>query len=282
MLFNKVKNLTTQLTEKVDVPQPQKQMKMAVKDLLSSLTGQQAVSHDFSGRSHDQAMTVSSVNQHVFYNSDYVTEDGEMEIAEFALSSPSASDQSDGRISAPMSPPPPLSMASTTSMAFVEVTMATQYVLLLKLQTVCTHTYMQYTHTLSLSLSLSHTHSEQLNDPLLITSLERTQDKLQQWLNKLEMFARHLAITCHTHSPTHHFTPSPDHNTSKAETPISAVFMTSLYQSIDPSTRSTTTELATLCAELNVYSKKTTDKLMATSEEDHRDDDRPMETVSWI
>ena len=151
------------------------------------------------------------------------------------------------------------------------------------MQTVCTHTvHAVHTHSLSLSLSLSHTHSEQLNDPLLITSLERTQDKLQQWLNKLEMFARHLAITCHTHSPTHHFTPSSDHNTSEAETPISAVFMTSLYQSIDPSTRSTTTELATLCAELNVYSKKTTDKPMATSEEDHRDDDRPMETVSWI
>ena len=115
-LFSKVRTLTTQLAEKVETQQTQKQMKNVVKDIFSSLANPQQHSHGGGGGggvsstgSHYTPMTSS---QHLFQNSDFalpISPPSEPEMGEFAAvgSPPTASsDQSDGRVSAPMSPPP--------------------------------------------------------------------------------------------------------------------------------------------------------------------------------
>ena len=115
-LFSKVKTLTTQLAERVETQQTQKQVKNVVKDIFSSLSSVQPHGHVgvSSSGSHDVSMTSS---QNVFQNSDFalpVSPPSEPEMGEFAAvgSPPTASsDQSDGRNSTPLSPPPlPLSM----------------------------------------------------------------------------------------------------------------------------------------------------------------------------
>ena len=117
-LFSKVKTLTTQLAEKVDTQQPQKQVKNVVKDIFSSLASPQQHGGVPGGGSHDASMTSS---QHVFQNSDFalpVSPASEPEMGEFAVigSPPTASsDQSDGRTSAPMSPPIMMSMVEEQS-----------------------------------------------------------------------------------------------------------------------------------------------------------------------
>ena len=122
-LFSKVKTLTTQLSEKIETQQTQKQVKNVVKDIFSSLaipqqhggvaTGSSGGGGGGSGSggSHDLSMTSS----HLFQNSDFalpISPQSEPEMGEFAAvgSPPTAtsSDQSDGRMSAPMSPPPAL------------------------------------------------------------------------------------------------------------------------------------------------------------------------------
>ena len=121
-LFSKVKTLTTQLSEKIETQQTQKQVKNVVKDIFSSLTipqqhGSVATGSSgggggsSSGGSHD----VSMMSSHLFQNNDFalpISPPSEPEMGEFAAvgSPPTAlsSDQSDGRMSAPMSPPPAL------------------------------------------------------------------------------------------------------------------------------------------------------------------------------
>ena len=109
-LFLKVKTLTTQLAEKVETQQTQKQVKNVVKDIFSSLSSSQPLS---GAGSHDISMTSS---QQVFQNSNFalpISPPSEPEMGEFAMvGSPlkASSDQSDGRISAPLSPPPLMSM----------------------------------------------------------------------------------------------------------------------------------------------------------------------------
>ena len=116
-LFSKVKTLTTQLAERVETQQTQKQVKNVVKDIFSSLAipqqhgGVASSGGSGSGGSHD----VSMMSSHLFQNNDFalpISPPSEPEMGEFAAigSPPSAmsSDQSDGRMSAPMSPPPAL------------------------------------------------------------------------------------------------------------------------------------------------------------------------------
>ena len=121
-LFSKVKTLTTQLSEKIETQQTQKQVKNVVKDIFSSLANPQqhggvATGSNVGGAggggsgSHDLSM----MSSHLFQNSDFalaISPPSEPEMGEFAAvgSPPTAlsSDQSDGRISAPMSPPPAL------------------------------------------------------------------------------------------------------------------------------------------------------------------------------
>ena len=127
-LFSKVKTLTTQLSEKIETQQTQKQVKNVVKDIFSSLsipqqhggvaigsggvaTGGARGSGSGSAGSHD----ISMMSSHLFQNNDFalpISPPSEPEMGEFAaVSSPPttlSSDQSDGRISAPMSPPPAL------------------------------------------------------------------------------------------------------------------------------------------------------------------------------
>lgn len=123
-LFSKVKTFTTQFAEKVETQQTQKQVKNVVKDIFSSLASPQqhggmatgssssgagGGGGSGSGGSHDFSM----MSSHLFQNNDFalpISPQSEPEIGEFAaIGSPStalSSDQSDGRISAPMSPPP--------------------------------------------------------------------------------------------------------------------------------------------------------------------------------
>ena len=124
-LFSKVKTLTTQLSEKIETQQTQKQVKNVVKDIFSSLaipqqhggvaTGSGGVATGGGGSGSAGSHDVSMTSSHLFQNNDFalpISPQSEPEMGEFAaIGSPPttlSSDQSEGRISAPMSPPPAL------------------------------------------------------------------------------------------------------------------------------------------------------------------------------
>ena len=129
----------------------------------------------------------------------------------------------------------------------------------------CTHIHMYthphmhtqtHTHTCTHTHAHTHAHRLQLEDPAVISSPDELKQQLKQWLHELDKFRRHAQSGMESKQPdsgmgTEQHTPELEPR--QLLNSSTDIFRSSCYQCLQDSAMAAVTELATLCAELDVF-----------------------------